>query len=293
MLLGLQKLCNSRKLKGALSPLTHFLIYKFQKSDVQLENSMLITSVDVDVGNKMLGVLNRGKNDRNVNDSISEYLVGKIEEQSLPLIIDFFDAFEIPATFAIRGQLLEVDTSILESLLESPIRHDIGSHSYYHRDFRGLSYDEADSELKIVSAAMRKFKITPKSFVFPKNHVAYLDLLEKYGCKCYRGYGNFMNDGMYIRKHGQLYDVHPSLSIGDCTNAMLIKKIIDLSSKNRLPFHVWFHPWNLGLNRKSILTRIRRVFFPLFTYAKSKEKEGVLTIETMVSAAEKTEGFQS
>ena len=284
---------DSRKLKGALSPFIHFLVYRFQNSKMQLENGMLITSVDIDVGNKMLGVLNKGKNDRNVNHSMSEYFVGKIEEQALPLIIDFFDAFEIPATFAIRGQLLEVDTSILESLLKSSIRHDIGSHSYYHRDFRGLSYDEVESELKLVSAAMRKFKITPKSFIFPKNHVAYLDLLEKHGYKCYRGYGNFPYFGMYIRKHGRLYDVHPSLFIGDCTNAMLIKNLIDLSIKNRLPFHVWFHPWNLGLNRKSILTRIRRVFFPLFKYAKSKDKKGLLTIETMVSAAEKMEKFQS
>lgn len=276
---------SSRKLKGELSPFVHFLIYRFQKPKMRLENGILITSVDVDVGNKMLGVLNEGKNDRNVNDNISEYLVGKIEQQALPLIIDFFGALEIPATFAIRGQLLEVDTSILESLLKSPIEHDIGSHSYYHRDFGGLSYDEVESELKLVSASMKKFKITPKSFVFPRRGVAYLDLLEKYGYECYRGRGNFMNDGMYIRKHGRLYDVHPSLCIGDCTNAMLVRKIIDLSIRNRLPFHVWFHPWNLGKKRESIKKRLDRLFFPMFKYAKAKEKEGVLEMETMLSAA--------
>ena len=282
-------MCNSRKLEGALSPLAHFLIYRFQKSNIQLENGMLITSVDIDVGNKTLGVLNKGKNDRNVNDSISEYSVGKIEEQALPFIIDFFDAFEIPATFGIRGQLLEVDTSILESLLKSPIKHDIGSHSYYHSDFRHLSYDEADSELKLVSAAMRKFKITPKSFIFPHNNVAYLDLLEKYGYKCYREYGDLLNDGMYIKKHGKLYDIHPSLYIGNSTNAMLMKKIIDLSIKNRLPFHVWFHPWNLGEKRESIRKRINSVFSPMFKYAKTKEKTGEIKFETMISAANKME----
>jgi len=255
---------------------------------MKLENSMLITSVDVDVGNKMLGVLNKGKNDRNVNDSISEYMIGKIEQQALPLIIDFFDVLEIPATFAIRGQLLKVDTSTLESLLKSSVRHDIGSHGYYHRDFTSLSRDEADSELKLASAAMRKFKITPKSFVFPKNHVAYLDLLEKYGYKCYRGYGDFMNDGMYIKKYGKLYDIHPSLYIGNSANATFIKKIIDLSIKNKLPFHVWFHPWNLGKEKKSIRKKIDKIFFPIFKYAKAKEREGVLKFETMVSACDRS-----
>jgi len=37
-------------------------------------------------------------------------------------------------------------------------------------------------------------------FVFPKNIIAHLDLLEKYRYKCYRSYGNFINDDMYIKK---------------------------------------------------------------------------------------------
>jgi len=277
------------QLKGMLSPLIHFLVYKFQKSKMHPENSMLIISVDVDVGNKMLGVLNRGKNDRNVDSSFGEYVIGEIEEQALPLIVNFFNALEIPVTFGIRGQLLELDSSILDLLQKSPIEHDIGSHSYYHRNFRGLSYDEADSELKLVSATMKRFKVPPKSFIFPKNGVAYLELLEKYGYKCYRDYGNFMNDGMYINKHGRLYDIHPGLYIGNITNVILIRKIMDISIKNRLPFHVWFHPWNLGKKKELIRKRLDRLFSPLFKYAKAKEKEGVLKFETMLSAAQKTE----
>lgn len=277
----------SRGLGGNLSPFVHYFIYRFKKPRMRLERAMLIVSVDVDVGNKKVGSINKGKNDTNVNDHFSEHTVGEMEEQALPLVIDFFNAFDIPVTFGIRGQLLEVDTSVIEHLLESPVQHDVGSHSYYHRDFMGLSYDEAENELTLASATMKKFGITPKSFIFPRGDVAHLELLEKFGYKCYRGYGDFINDGMYIKKHGKLYDIHPSLYIGSSTNAILIKKIIDLSIKNRLPFHMWFHPWNLGKEKKSTRKKIDKLFFPIFKYAKSKEKACELKFETMLSAAEK------
>lgn len=276
-------------LVSTLSHLAHFIRYKSRKPEVQLEKGIIIVSVDVDVGNRKVGEVNKGKNDANVNDLFSEYLIGEIEEQALPLIIDFFNNLEIPVTFAIRGQLLEVDTSIPELLLKSPVKHDIGSHSYYHKDFTKLSREEADTELKLVSATMKKFNISPKTFVFPKNGVAYLDLLEKYEYKCYRGYGDFMNDGMYIKKTGRLYDVHPGLYIGDSTNATLIRRIINLSIRNRLPFHMWFHPWNLGEKKELVEKRINKVFFPLFKYGKSKESKDELKFETMLSAAEKME----
>jgi len=254
---------------------------------MRLENGMLIVSVDVDVGNKELGIINKGKNDSNVHNYYSEYSIGEMEERALPLIIDFFNNFEIPVTFAVRGQLIEVDTSILKLMLKSPIKHDIGSHGYYHKEFTKLSHKQADNELNMISTAMKKVGITPRSFIFPKNSIAHLDLLEKYGYKCYRGYGNFMNDDMYIKKHGQLYDIHPSLYLGQGAHPIFIKQIIDISIKRRLPFHVWFHPWDLGKTKDSIRRSIKKVFFPLFGYAKKKERVDMLTFETMFSTTTK------
>ena len=284
---------NGLGLGDTLSSFVHYLFYKSRKPRMQLERALLIVSVDVDVGNKEIGVINKGKNDVNVHDRFSEYAVGAMEEQALPLIIDFFNALDIPVSFGIRGQLLEVDTSILDLLLKSSVQHDIGSHGYYHRDFASLSCKDAETELTLVSAAMRRLGISPKSFIFPRGGVAHLELLEKFGYKCYRGCGNLMNDGMYIEKNGRLYDIHPSLYIGNVMNAYLIKKIIDISVENRVPFHVWFHPWNLGRDKKLVSKRITKLFFPIFKYAESKEKEKLLMFETMLSAAEKIESGQS
>jgi len=276
-----------------LSQLCHFLAYSIKKPKIRLENGMFIISVDVDVGNKELGIINKGKNDANVSSSTSEYLVGEIEERALPLFVDLFNDFEIPVTFAIRGQLTEVDGSILKLLLKSPVKHDIGSHGYYHRPFKNLSPKEAEKELNILSTSMKKFGIIPRSFVFPKNSVAHLELLEKYEYKCYRSNGGgFMNDSMYIEKQGRLYNIHPSLFL-PCENPILLKKILNICSAKKLPFHAWFHLWNFGETEESMQRSISNVFFPLLKYAKKKEKSGTMTFETMLSAAEKVEKFSA
>lgn len=275
-----------------LSQLYHFFAYAFKRPKMRLENGMFIISIDVDAGSKELGVINKGRNDVNIHKYISEYSVGRIEEQALPLFVDLFDDFEIPVTFAIRGQLIEVDDSILKLLLESPVKHDIGSHGYYHRQFKTLSHNQAESELNMISVGLKKFGIIPRSFVFPGNSVVYLDLLEKYGYGCYRGYGNFMNDCMYIEKNGGLYNVHPSLFLNQRISSNFLKKILDISITKKLPLHVWFHLWNLGNTNESIRRSIRKLFFPLLEYAKKKVKSGTLTFETMQSAAEKVESLR-
>jgi peptidoglycan/xylan/chitin deacetylase (PgdA/CDA1 family) len=256
---------------------------------MQLESGMLIVSIDVDVGSKELGVINEGKNDANVSRRFGEYSVGEIEERALPLFVDLFNDFEIPVTFAIRGQLTEVDDSILKHLLKSSIKHDIGAHGYYHRPFKNLSHSEAENELNMISVGMKKFDVTPRSFVFPKNSVAHLDLLEKYRYKCFRSYGDFMRDSMYIEKQGRLYDIHPSLYLDQSIRSIFLKKILDIAIAKKLPFHIWFHLWNFGETKESIQRTINNVFIPLFKYAKKNERNGVLTLETMLSATEKVE----
>ena len=288
------KLHNYKRRKKLLfSQLLHFLAYSIKKPKMQLNKGMFIISIDIDVGSRELGVINKGKNDPNVRSHMSEYQVGEIEEVALPLFVTTFTDLRIPATFAIRGQLTEVSNSNLKLLLKSSVKHDIGAHGYYHRDFTNLSRNEAENELTLISSRMRKFGITPKSFVFPRNRVAHLELLEKYGYKCYRSRGmhayGFMNDCMYIEKQGQLYDIHPSLRIDQNMNSLFLRKIVDIAVTKKLPFHIWFHLWDFGETSDSIQKNIKETLFPLLDYVKNKEKSGKLTFETMLSAAEKVE----
>jgi len=260
---------------------------------MQLENAFFIISIDVDVGSRELGMLNRGKNDANISRYMSEYEVGQIEEATLRILVSAFNEIEAPVTFAIRGQLADVDCSILELLLKSSVKHDIGAHGYYHRQFTNLSRIEAEKEFDLISTGMKKAGIIPRSFVFPCNRVAHLDLLEKYGYKCYRGRGGFRYDSMCIEKQGELYKIHPSLCFDNSINSIFLKKIVDIAVKKKLPFHIWFHPWKLVEANNSKQNSIKKMLFPLLSYAKKKEKSGELTFETMVSAAERVENLSS
>jgi peptidoglycan/xylan/chitin deacetylase (PgdA/CDA1 family) len=279
---------NSRYI-SILSQLYHWVTFTLEKPEMQLETGALITSIDVDVGCREVGVINKGENDANVNDFLSEYSLGEIEERALPLFLEFFNSLEIPVTFALRGQLTEVSVPVLEPLLESNIKHDIGSHGYSHRVFPALSRTEAETELEMISVGMKKFGIVPRSFVFPKNKVAHLSLLEKYGYRCYRSSGDFRTDAMLVERHGQLYDIHPSFYLGQSISPIFLKRILDLVVARKLPFHVWFHLWNFGETSSLIRKSIDNVLSPLFKDAKKKEKSGMLTFETMLSTTEKVE----
>jgi hypothetical protein len=275
----------------SLSQLYRFSVYFLEKPKMQLKNGMFIISVDVDVGSKELAIINGGNNDANVSSRFSEYSVGEIEEWALPLFVDLFNRFEIPVTFALRGQLTEVCDSILELLLKSSVKHDIGAHGYYHKNFKNLSNDEAENELKLISDGMKGFGIIPRSFVFPRNNVAHLDLLERYGYKCYRG----ADLGLGIEKKGQLCNIRPSYPIDLSTSFKFLKMTLNLCIARKQSLHVWFHLWNWSCHSGCVRTKesmqrsIYRFFSPLFEYVKQKEKSGVLSLETMLSAAEKVE----
>jgi len=251
---------------------------------MRLERGILITSVDIDVGNKELGTINRHKINRDVNRQFSEYSIGVIEELALPMFLNLLERLEIPVTFAIRGQWLEVPNSPLDCLLGSSVNHDIGGHGYYHRRFSYLSREEADSEFAKIREAMNNFNLSPTSFIFPTNSIAHLDLLAKYGFKCYREHGGLLKDGMYIRRHCQLWDIHPSLYIDRYSNFPVLRKILDLCIRRKLPFHIWFHLWNFGKTQDQIQSCLKNLFVPILRYAKQQAKNGRLAFETMASA---------
>jgi len=268
------------------SQLFHFLYFAL-KPKMQFDCGVILTSIDVDVGSKIIDEINHGKNDANIHEYLTERRVGEIEEEVIPRLIRFFDELEIPVTFAVRGQLTETRSEVLELLVRSIIRHDIGAHGYYHRTFTSLTKTEAQNELGLISTGMNKFHIKPRSFVFPKNKVGHLSLLERFGYVCYRDEGGLLKDGMYVKKTGQLYDIHPSFHLGATYNPIFLDKIINIAAKYRVPFHLWFHPRDLYEARGSVQRTIDRVLSPVYSYAKKEEKKGTIRFETMYSLAEK------
>lgn len=281
-----------RKLKipeSAISQLYHLVSFKIWKPETRLQKGILVVSIDVDVGCSKVGTRNGGKNDVNIHNSLSEYAVGKIEEMALPFFVDMFETLVVPATFALRGQCLDIDTTTAELLLDSSVKHDIGSHGYSHRRFEDLSHSDAETELNMTSVAMKRCGIIPRSFIFPHDSVAHLDLLERYGYKSYRSHGSFVHDRMQIEKHGRLYNICPSLHLTKSANGLFLRKILDIAVAERAPFHIWFHLWNFGQKSESIRRSVEHAVLPLLQYAREKANVGLLTLETMLSITERIE----
>lgn len=73
-----------RSVGAIISQLYHFAVFASRKHSVQLDDGVLIISVDVDVGNRLVGAKNRGYNDANVHDCFSEYAVEKSRRKLFP-----------------------------------------------------------------------------------------------------------------------------------------------------------------------------------------------------------------
>jgi len=278
--------------KNTISQIAHYAIYSTRKETPLHEKSMLIFSTDVDVGSPELGILNRGKLDKDINFEYTEREIGKTEEQFLPFFIEAFDKEDIPITFAVRGQLTEIDSLFMKTLLHCKVSHEIGAHGFYHKQFTDLTSTEAEMELSQVSNGMRKYGIEPKSFIFPRNCIAHLDLLEKYGYLCYRGRGTLFNDSMRIEKNGNLYNVCPSLYMDVSSNLRLYKKILDISIKRKLPLHIWFHLWSCAKDVHSLPKFINNFLSPFLDYAAGQRQNEKLSIETMLSATKRVKDLE-
>ncbi|MCJ7631668.1 hypothetical protein MUP77_04605, partial [Candidatus Bathyarchaeota archaeon] len=55
-----------------ISQFCHLVSFTLKRPRTKLECGALITSIDVDVGSSRLGEINRGRNDSNVHDYLSE-----------------------------------------------------------------------------------------------------------------------------------------------------------------------------------------------------------------------------
>ena len=142
-------------------------------------------------------------------------------------LLDLFDAYETPVTWALVGRLIEPDelrtssgrprladyfdgkvdescyedpslTADGESFLRFPelvetirrrtVRHELGSHSYNHCFFEEI--DDAElvrRDFEAMEAVASAQGFAARSFVFPKNQVAHLDELTAQGIRVYRG----------------------------------------------------------------------------------------------------------
>lgn len=134
-------------------------------------------------------------------------------------LVDLFDRFELPATWAVVGHLLLEDCDgehgdhpapegwfawerdsfrsrpelrfgrgLVDDLLEADVDHDVGCHTFSHVVFGApeTTRELARAEIRASVAAAADRDVSMRSFVFPRNIVGHRDVLADGPFTCYR-----------------------------------------------------------------------------------------------------------
>lgn len=151
-----------------------------------------------------------------VNTGEYKDVVPRLKEgkKGIRKLLEVFDEYDIPATWAIVGRLIAPEEptadverlptvadnipwdrdwwrmpSLIEEIQMSSTNHEIGSHSGSHLLYGSLSPRQARDDIDTFKAFVgEETTDTVTSFVFPKNRIGNRPVLRQHGFTCYRGY---------------------------------------------------------------------------------------------------------
>lgn len=257
---------------------------------------------------------------------------------TIDLLLSIFEKYNIPATWAVVGHLfldhcsredgvphramprfkddwysvdpcsdiqkdpLYYGKDIIEKVISSPVRHEIGYHSFSHVPFSECSREVAEAEIEAGLRAAEEFGVTLESFVFPYNKIGYVDVLKEKGLKIYRGQdlGTIVNRSFPIGMIGGainktipppvepkwmdgIWEIPSSMFFGDrqlpfslLPRAKRAKMGISRTMQNNKVFHVYLHPQDLS-RRASLAQDLDK----LLAFVSEKREEGKLSVATM------------
>jgi hypothetical protein len=169
--------------------------------------------------------------------------------------------------------------SLVEMIRNAHPEQEIGFHSFSHVPFgrAGMTRERAIAEYQRCMQIARELGIPPRSFVFPRNSVAYVAELGDAGFTCFRDVdqlpvrfanGNLTSIAMILADFAGLAPrmVEPSLKEGivsipgslmiryaagwrrlipDSSRLRRLRKGLEIVRRKGGVFHVWFHPENL------------------------------------------------
>lgn len=243
----------------------------------------------------------------------------KREREVINILINLFEKYSIPATWAIVGKLfLDPPKNCTDpnlwyakdviKLLRKSTKQEIGCHSYSHPEFTKLSHKQADAEIYKCLTIGNKMGIKLKSFVFPRNLVAHTDLLAKYKFTGFRGLHPYRPTSLSpgLNKIFQLADLllliphayKPQVNNGLVNIPGSMYYISDRGLRSLLPVKVRvlkakrgidkaisekkiFHLWFHPVDFAGNTNRLIKGLEEIVKYASTKRKQGVLDIRSM------------
>ncbi len=124
----------------------------------------------------------------------------ELERMIVDRILSIFDRYDISATWAIVGHLLEkrgdraagelpawYAPDMIEAIRAARTEQEIGSHSFAHIYFSENTSERVQSDLAAARTIHERYGLEFTSFVFPRNMVSHLPLLARAGIRVFRG----------------------------------------------------------------------------------------------------------
>lgn len=212
-------------------------------------------------------------------------------------------------------------TDIIDMILNSRVKHEIGSHSFGHIDFKdsGCTHEVALADIKKCVDVAEKQGLHLQSLVFPQNKISHLDVLAECGFKCFRGvFPGALSSGTRFSKEKWKYLLKillgrgspvgfPSLTEEGIWNVPLsqcyrqdkpidsamgvvpmflkdlrAKRSLNLAAKKRMIYHMSLHPLDFGWKSK----KIRIGLIKIIKHATKLREKGEILIKTMSQVCE-------
>jgi peptidoglycan/xylan/chitin deacetylase (PgdA/CDA1 family) len=190
---------------------------------------------------------------------------------------------------------------IIETILGSPINHEIGLQGFFHIPFTQCDRRVAEAEIKLGKEAARRFNINPKTFIFPKNMIDKIDILRENGFRIYRGktYGHLEgSENFFIQKINALisrviilpvsvlnrngvFEIAGSMEFYDRRIPVSLVKRAEFGlnfaiATNRI-FHLWVHPWSFV-----VCENLENYLENFFKFLNRKREKGKIEVKRII-----------
>jgi peptidoglycan/xylan/chitin deacetylase (PgdA/CDA1 family) len=157
---------------------------------IELDKGIFIISIDTEFAWGFIDIIDTNLAKKYI------YISKRRSRTNILKILKISEELNIPITFGFVGRLLLDDSqshnSILQAIdvfhqvLGSRVEHEIACHSFSHIDFSRCSRWEAQQDIRMCKKIMKDFGVDPVSFLYPRNRIGHLDILENEGFKTFR-----------------------------------------------------------------------------------------------------------
>ena len=233
----------------------------------------------------------------------------RISRQALPVLLELAQTYNIPITFAVVGHValrscaehakpppfnpywagdwFAIDPKthlnenkdyygydLVQEIIKSPVHHEIASHSFSHVDLGddATTLDVASFEINQSREVLSRLGREVSTFIFPKNHPGFTQLLKSAGFTAYR---NRLQGSLHQDEHG-LWNFPLGLWLSPlAASPSEINDVLDFAIQKKALVNMWCHLYEF-----TSVESVRRYFEPIFKKARLMADSG-LAIRTM------------